>query len=86
MSEKAIRDALKSGKLVIGRQALAKAMKKGAVASVFHAENCPSDMLRDLEHYSRTSKVPVEPFKGSSAFLGQLCGKPFKIVAVGIEK
>jgi ribosomal protein L30E len=31
-------------------------------------------------------KVEIERFKGDSASLGQICGKPFSVTVLGIEK
>ncbi len=85
-SEKIIKDAVKNGKLVIGKREVSRYLKNGKLAAVVYTENCPSDVLRDLGYYSRISKVPLEKFNGNSASLGQMCGKPFKIVTLGIEK
>ncbi len=85
-SEKDIKDAMKNGKLVIGKREVSKALKTGKLKAVFYAENCPSENARELEYHGRVADVPVEKFIGTSAALGQLCGKPFKIVTLGIEK
>ena len=84
--EKMINDAVKNGKTVMGRNSVASAVKKGKLLAVIYPINCPSDTLKELEYYSKISKVPVEKFDGNSVALGQLCGKPFKIVTLGIEK
>ena len=85
-SEKVIKDAMKNGKLVIGRNAVSAALKKGRLNAVFYPENCLPGTVRELEYYGKLSNVTVEKFAGTSAALGQLCGKPFRIVTLGIEK
>jgi large subunit ribosomal protein L30e len=85
-SEKAIKDAMKKGKLVIGKREVSRALKTGKLKAVFYAENCLPENVRELEYYGKASDVPVEKFSGTSSALGQSCGKPFKIVTLGIEK
>ena len=85
-SEKTIKDALKGGKLVIGKNSVTNSMKNGSLTIVFYSANCLAEFVKELEYYSRISKVPVQKFDGDSAKLGQMCGKPFKIVILGIEK
>jgi len=84
--EKMIKDAVKNGKTVMGRNSVVSAVKKGKLEAVICPTNCPSDILKELEYYSKISKVSVEKFDGDSIALGQMCGKPFKIVTLGIEK
>jgi len=85
-SEKIIKDAVKNGKIVMGRNSVASAVKNGKLQAVICPVNCPADIVKELDYYSKISKVSVEKFDGDSAALGQLCGKPFKIVTLGIEK
>jgi ribosomal protein L30E len=85
-AEKAIEMALKDGKTVTGRNAAVRALKLGSLQSVFYSSNCPPDFVRELDYYGKLSKAEVLKFDGDSAKLGQACGKPFKIVILGIEK
>lgn len=86
MGEKEIKDALKEGKVVTGRNEVVRGLKNGSLQKVFFTENCSAEFTRELEYYGRLSKAPIEKFGGSSASLGQMCGKPFRIVMLGIEK
>ncbi|MBN1897058.1 MAG: 50S ribosomal protein L30e [Candidatus Aenigmarchaeota archaeon] len=85
-SEQTVKDALKAGKTVIGKESVIKAVKNGRLSGIVCPSNCPAVLMKELEYYSRISKVHVSRFKGNSADLGQLCGKPFKIMILGIEK
>ncbi|MBN2331401.1 MAG: ribosomal L7Ae/L30e/S12e/Gadd45 family protein [Candidatus Aenigmarchaeota archaeon] len=85
-SDKVIKEALKEGKVSIGRSAVLRMLKRGSLQSVIHASNCPDGTMRDLRFYAGMSKVEIERFKGDSASLGQLCGKPFSITVLGIGK
>jgi large subunit ribosomal protein L30e len=86
MNEKEIKDAQKEGKIVTGRNEVVRGLKRGSLQKVFYTENCSVEFNRELEYYGKISKAPIEKFEGSSASLGQMCGKPFRIVTLGIEK
>ena len=59
---------------------------QGSLEEVFYTSNCPRELVRELEHYGKAGGVKVSMFEGDSGNLGQLCGKPFKIAILGIEK
>ena len=86
MSQKKISDALKENRLLVGSKSVMKGIRNGRVSAVFFAENIPQSIRNDLEYYAKVSGVEVNAFKGNSAQLGELCGKPFKILLVGIKK
>jgi len=83
---KEIKDALKSKKLVIGTRVVMKGLKKGSLETVLFASNCPENIRKDLNHYADISKIKVNEFKGDSLKLGEICGKPFTILMVGVKK
>jgi len=85
-SEKMIQDAIKAGKVLVGRSAVVRSLKLGSLESVFCASNCPTKMLRELDYYIKISSIDLQKFRGNSARLGQLCGKPFNITVLGIKK
>ena len=84
--KKVIKEALKEKKVLLGKNSTVKALKKGGLKSVFLANNCPKDILKEMEYYSKISKTELEEFGDSSPKLGQLCGKPFSITVIGIKK
>lgn len=84
--EKTIKEATKEGRLLLGSRRVLKLAKKGAIKSAICASNCLESTRRDLEYYKKTAKLEVMDFEGSSAELGGLCGKPFKIAVLGIKK
>lgn len=83
---KEIKDAIKEGKLLIGSEKIFKEVKQGSVNTVIHASNCPETSKRDLNYYSKHFGIELKRFNGSSVELGELCGKPFNILLVGIKK
>ena len=86
MPVKDIKTALDDKKLVIGSRTVMKGIKKGEINNVFYASNCPKETIKDLNHYTKTSKLLTEDFKENSVKLGQICGKPFSVLLVGIKK
>jgi ribosomal protein L30E len=83
--EKDIKEALKEKKLVIGTRVVFKEMKKGRIKKVIYASNCPAESMKNLEQYGK-SGAGLGVFKGDSLKLGEVCGKPFKALMVGIKK
>lgn len=83
---KEIIDSLGGGKLVIGSRELRKTAKRGGLKKIFLSSNIPPALLKDFQHYSETSSIELGMFEGDSIKLGQICGKPFKILAVGIKR
>lgn len=83
---KEILDSLSGGKLVIGSKDLRKTAKRGALKKIFLSSNAPPSLKKDFRRYSEASSLEMEMFDGDSIKLGQVCGKPFKILAVGIKR
>jgi len=81
-----IKTAIKKNKMVMGSRSVVKSLKNGKTGSVIYATNLPKVTLRDLNRYSNISKVELKGFDGNSAELGELCGKPFPILMLGIRK
>jgi large subunit ribosomal protein L30e len=84
--EKEIKDAMKEKKLVVGTRMIIKNIKKDAVKYVICPENCRDDVLEDLDYYSRNFGIEIRKFSGNSRQLGEICGKPFNIMLLGIKK
>jgi len=81
-----IKTAIKKKKIVMGSRSVVKSLKNGKTESVIYATNLPKATMRDLNRYSNISKVGLKGFDGNSAELGELCGKPFPILMLGIRK
>lgn len=84
--EKDIKKAVEAKKILIGTESTLKALKRGELATVVVASNCPESAKADIEHNAKVGGTPVKQFEGTSADLGALCVKPFKIAAVGLLK
>lgn len=81
-----VKAAAKAKKLVFGSKSVVKSVKNGGAASVIYASNLPGSVLRDLNHYSNAGGVSIKPFEGNSMELGELLGKPFPVLMLGIKK
>ncbi len=78
--EKALRKAMKTGKVFLGSKRTIKALKNGEAKLVVIASNCPDEVRMEVEKYS----VPVVEFKGTNMELGAVCGKPFSVAVLAI--
>jgi len=81
-----IKEAVKEKKIVIGSRTVMKGVKRGRIASLVYADNCPQAVMKDILYYSQNNFVSIKEFGGSSLQLGEVCGKPFNVLVVGIRK
>lgn len=84
--EKEILQAVKKGNICIGSKIVFKMAKRGKIEEIFYAKNCPEDVVKNLNYYAKISKIKIVAFDGDSKRLGQICGKPFSTLMVGICK
>ena len=82
--DKALRIAIKSGKIIIGSKRTLEDMKKGRTKLIIIASNTPSEISQDVEYYAKLSRVPIYVYQGSSWDLGSVCGKPFMVSTLAI--
>ena len=78
--EKALRRALKTGKVYLGSKRTIKALRSGEAKLVVMASNCPKEVRQEIEKYDK----PVVTFNGTNMELGAACGKPFSVAALAI--
>lgn len=84
--DKEIKEAMKEEKLIIGSKSVVKNIKLSAVKYIICSTNCAEDLLNDLNYYSKNFGVEIKKFKGNSRQLGEICGKPFNVMLLGIKK
>jgi large subunit ribosomal protein L30e len=84
--ENDIKKALKQKKLLIGSRSVLSAVKAGKTGSLVYARNIPKQALGDVQHYASLAGVEAMEFPGNSVQLGEICGKPFNILLLGILK
>ena len=86
LSKKDIEKAKKENKLLLGTNIVFKKLKQGDLKSVIYSSNCPAETRKDLDYYNKLNKIELQEFEGNSKQLGEVCGKPFNTLVVGIRK
>lgn len=80
-----IENALKEGSLVMGRKNVMGCLKSGELKSVILSANCASALAEIMGHYGKNLGIDVKEFPGDSRRLGEVCGKPFNVMVLGIR-
>ncbi len=78
--EKALRKALKTGKVNMGSKRTIKALKNGEAKLIVMAANWPKEVKQEIEKHNK----PIITFNGTNMELGAICGKPFSVAALAI--
>ncbi len=78
--ERALRRAIKTGKVYLGSKRTIKALRNGEARMVVVASNCPEEFFEKIKSFN----VPVVMFEGTNMDLGAICGKPFSVAAIAI--
>lgn len=84
--DKDIKNALAENALIIGFDAVVRAVKAGNVAKVFAASNIPKIKHDELKHYCEISDIPFEELSYNNEELGILCKKQYLITVVALKK
>ncbi len=84
--DKEIKEAMEEKKLIIGSKSVVKNIKRNDVKYVICSTNCKEDVINDLNYYNKNFGVEIKKFKGNSRQLGEICGKPFNVMLLGIKK
>ena len=77
--DRALRVAVKTGKVLIGSNETLEAVKRGQTKLVILASNCPKHVREGIE-----TKVKTFDYPGTSTDLGATCGKPYAIAALAV--
>jgi|Deesub1362A_J573_1020465.scaffolds.fasta_scaffold00352_20 large subunit ribosomal protein L30e len=78
--EKALRKALKTGKVNLGSRGTIKALKSGEAKLVLIANNCPEEIKNEIKSHD----IPVLEFRGTNTELGAVCGKPHSVASLAV--
>jgi large subunit ribosomal protein L30e len=74
-----IRQAITSGKVILGSDKGLKSLKLGQAKLVILALNCNEIVRADVERYAKLASIPIHVYPGDSTELGLACGKPFLV-------
>tara|TARA_Y100000310_G_scaffold345672_1_gene468092 strand:- start:3705 stop:3974 length:270 start_codon:yes stop_codon:yes gene_type:complete len=80
-----IKKLLEQKKVQIGTQVAIKNLSKGLVKKIFLAQNCPTNVVDDLTHMSKISKVDIVKLKVPNDELGVVCKKRFSISVLSVN-
>ncbi len=75
---KALRNALSTGKVVIGTKQTIDAVNSGKAQVVVVSSSCPAKTMNEIKG------IPVIKYPGSVVDLGIACGKQFSIAALAV--
>ncbi len=75
---KVLRNALTTGKVLIGTKQTIEAVKNGKAQAIVISSNCLETTLRGIKG------IPLIKFPGSGNDLGVACGKPFSITVLAV--
>jgi large subunit ribosomal protein L30e len=84
--ERAIRDAVDTGEVMMGERETLRGLKNGECKLVIVASNCPPNIREDVEYLARISNTPVFEYKGSSVELGAVCGRPHVVAVLCVKE
>ncbi len=79
-----IRQAVDTGKVILGSDKSVKSVKLGQAKLVILASNCPDAVRSDVEHYAKLANIPIYTYESDSSALGLACGKPFLVSVVTV--
>lgn len=85
--KKNVNIAVKTGKVYIGSGVILRKLRFESLKFIIVSVNCPAEILADIRHALRVagSDTRIYTYKLSSWDLGEACGKPFMVSALGIE-
>ena len=81
-----IKSLLEQGKLTLGTNTALKALKQGALATIFLSANCKQQIKDDIEQHAKISKIEVVQLSQPNDEVGIICKKPFAISVLGLRK
>ncbi|HEU98042.1 MAG: 50S ribosomal protein L30e [Fervidicoccaceae archaeon] len=82
--ETELKNALKTGKVILGSKESISVLKHGKAKMVIVATNAEPSTRKDVEYYAKLSNIPIYVFEGTSVDLGAILGKPFPIQVIAV--
>jgi len=81
-----IRRAVDTGKAVFGSKQSEKSLLQGKAQIVILGNNTPKEVREKVVNLAEVVGTPCHDFNGTGLALGSVCGKPFVISVMAIEK
>ena len=82
--EKSIRQAVDTGKVVLGEKETIRAVQNKEIKLVIVSANCRPGSKENLLAHTKLADIKVFDFEGSGVDLGSVCGKPFVVSMLGV--
>ena len=81
--EKALTDAIKARKRVIGTKQIASTIKDSKLVVI--SRSVPTLSAKKIEETAQNNSVPLVHFNDTSLILGKLCGLPFRVSVISLN-
>ena len=81
--EKALTDAIKARKRVLGTKQIISSMKDSKLVII--SQSVSSMTAKKIEESAKTNSVPLVHFNDTSVTLGKLCGLQFRVSAISLD-
>lgn len=81
-----IKKLLSNDKLVLGTNHVLKGLRQKNLSKVFVSNNCPQNVLDDVQGYAKLTNTEVVHLSIPNEELGTLCKKPFFVSLLGVKK
>ncbi len=81
--EKALTDAIKARKRVIGTKQITSTIKDSKLVVI--SKSVPALSAKKIEESAQENNVPLVHFNDTSIILGKLCGLPFRVSAISLS-
>ena len=81
--EKALTDAVKSRKRILGTKQIISAIKDSKLVVISNSVSTIS--AKKIEENAKSNSVPFVHFRDTSIILGKLCGLPFRVSAISLS-
>jgi len=83
---KEIRRAVDTGKVFFGKKESEKSVLKGKAEIMIFSKSATKLVREKLSHLLKATSTPVYEFTGTGLELGAVCGKPFTVSVMVIQK
>jgi len=81
--EKALTDAIKARKRILGTKQIVSNMKDSKLVVI--SKSIPTMSAEKIEKTAQENNVPLVHFNDTSIILGKLCGLPFRVSAISLS-
>jgi len=82
--EEELREAERTGKVVLGSNETLKATKSDSSLLTVISMSAPADVEDKLEEYSEENDIPINRYSGGSKDLGLALGEPFSVAVLAV--